>query len=262
MGRGFDGALDVILNSAHSPVFHLWEHGIGQGLLGGKIISQFEQGRIAGELAMAILNGQEVSSVPVVSGEAANRYVVDHKVLARFAIPSELLPESTQIRNKPYGFYERYRTHILLVAGCAVILLPVSLSLFVIIIRLRESKAALETSNARLSVLFEESPLGMILFDDKGEILDCNGNSLDVMGATRSQIIGFNTALNSTPKMRKAIARTLDGVPSVYEGEYTSVTGKKTSVIRVRFNPVLTDSKITQIIATLEDVGRSPRQEC
>lgn len=261
VGKRFVEGLEVILNSAHAPVFHLWEHGLGDGILGGKVISQFEQGRIAGSLILAILKGKPPGDIPVVSGEAANKYVVDHEVMVRFNIPNELLPETIEFRNKPSGFYDKYRVHVLLVAGCAVILLPISIMLIIIVLRLRESKVALETSNARLRVLFEESPLGMILFDEKGEIIDCNDNFVEIMGSSRHELIGFNSALDSTPQMRKAIARALGGIPAVYEGEYTSITGNKSSFIRVRFNPVLTNARTMQVIATLEDIGRSPKHD-
>ena len=47
VSRSFEDALEFILKHANVPVLHLWEHGLGQGILGGRIISHREQGRIA-----------------------------------------------------------------------------------------------------------------------------------------------------------------------------------------------------------------------
>jgi PAS domain S-box-containing protein len=118
------------------------------------------------------------------------------------------------------------------------------------------AEEALRESEHRHRVIFENSPLGMIRFDPDGMILDCNEKFIRMMGTDREQLIGFNTARQSTPKMQEAIARALAGEPSVYEDVFTPVTGGKTAYLRVIFNPVTPGHSPTAVIATVEDVTR------
>ncbi len=114
----------------------------------------------------------------------------------------------------------------------------------------------LRDSELRHRVIFENSPLGMIRFSKDGVILDCNDRFVDLMGATREELIGFNSSRNSSPEMRDALNKALAGEPSSFENYYTSVMGNKTSYLHVVFNPVNKGSSPTEVIATLEDVSK------
>ena len=119
----------------------------------------------------------------------------------------------------------------------------------------------LRESEQRHRVIFENAPLGMIRFSNDGTILDCNDRFISLMGSSREKLIGFNTARQSTPVMRETIKRALAGETAVYEDEYTSITGGKTTYLRVVFNPVNPGQSPTGVIATLEDVGDRKRRE-
>lgn len=253
--KSFDASLDFIMGNAKGPVFHLWEHGLGQGIVGGKVVSHIEQGRLAGLIALDIINGESPNDIPVMSGEEANRYIVDYAALKRWGIDEDRLPARTQILNKPVSPFKRYRTEIIFIAICAVLLASLSGTLFIIALRLNHSRMELLDSNSKLNVMFSETPLGMILFDPHGTILDCNDVFVQLMGSTKEALIGFNTAMQSTRKMREAIGRAMQGEKSAYRGRYTSLTGQKTTFLNIRFTPVIREGVLVNIIATLEDLG-------
>ncbi len=108
-------------------------------------------------------------------------------------------------------------------------------------------------SERRHRVIFEYSPLGMIHFDTDGVIKDCNEPFARLMGSTRDELLGFNTAKNTSPEMSGALKKALSGQPSLYEDYYTSVTGGKIAYLRVVFNPVTLGKEKTEVIATIED---------
>ena len=118
----------------------------------------------------------------------------------------------------------------------------------------QRAETALRESEHRHRIIFEKSPLGMVLFDPTGTIVDCNDKFIEFMGSSRQKLIGFNTARQSSPKMQDAIRKALDGKVSLYEDSYTSITGNLTRDLRVLFNPVTPDVTPTQVIATLEDI--------
>ena len=164
-GRSFEDGLGFILGHAAAPVFHLWEHGIGQGIVGGKVISHREQGRLAGGLVLRILDGEPAHALPVVEGDDANRQVFDHAALTRFGIGEALLPDGSDIRNRPVSVISRYMTHILLAAALVCVLVTLVAALLHHVFRLRSAKARLMDSEARYKALFNANADGILVAD-------------------------------------------------------------------------------------------------
>jgi len=125
----------------------------------------------------------------------------------------------------------------------------------------KQVETALRHSESHHRIIFEKSPLGMIRFSEDGTILDCNEQFVQLMGSSREKLIGFNTARQSTPKMREVIHKALAGNTAVYENEYTSVTGDRTTHLRVVFNPIHPGRNPTGVIATLEDITERKQQD-
>ncbi|MGE4505541.1 MAG: PAS domain S-box protein, partial [Desulfovibrionaceae bacterium] len=127
-----------------------------------------------------------------------------------------------------------------------------------------ERKSALENlqdSERRLRTIYENSPMGLIRFDENGVISDCNTRCIHMFGSSYEELMGFDARHRSTPPMRAALSRALGGRMAVYDDEYTSVTGGKTIQLRAVFNPVLHERGKTEVIATLEDVAERKRHE-
>jgi len=124
------------------------------------------------------------------------------------------------------------------------------------ITRMREAEEVLRESEHRHRVIFENSPLGMARFSERGEILDCNDSFARLMGTTRERLSGFNPLPKTNPKMREVMKRALAGERSVYEDYYTSVSGGVTAYMRLVYNPVNPGQSPTEIIATLEDFSQ------
>lgn len=121
--------------------------------------------------------------------------------------------------------------------------------------------ADLADSEQRHRTIFENSPLGLIRFTTEGAISDCNSRFIQLMGSSYEELIGFNTLNKSTTEMRKCLAKAINGQMAVYEDEYTSITGGKTTHIRVCFNPVNVAQPPTEVIGTLEDITERKAQE-
>ena len=54
------GFEQLVREHTGAPIFHLWEHGMGDGVLGGVLVSHAEQGRRAGLIARADANAAAV----------------------------------------------------------------------------------------------------------------------------------------------------------------------------------------------------------
>lgn len=145
----FYQSLELIINSASVPVYHLWYHGLGQGIIGGEVISHYEQGRKAAEMALLILDGRQVSSVQLLD-KSPNIYIFDYNVLSEYGIDLDRLPNGTTLINMPNNDFEKVRNILLVIIG--------SLSLIVLvmsyILRIkRKAQVEFESMNQELQEL-------------------------------------------------------------------------------------------------------------
>lgn len=148
----FNNAIDLIRENLDAPLFHLWEHGMGKGVFGGKIISHFQQGKTAAIQVCSILSGKSLSSIQLVS-ESPNIFMFDQNQINKHAIAIDKLPQGSIIINKPVTFLEKYTWLIVRLLAVFLLLILLILVLSFSIIRRRKIEKKLKTQNADISKL-------------------------------------------------------------------------------------------------------------
>lgn len=146
---GFEELTRKISDNSRVPVFHLYDFGLNNGAIGGCMLSGRLQGEHAGKLAVRILNGEQVSRIPVEVSKNTS-CMFDYEQLARFNIPVDKLPKDSEIINKPFSFFEAYKS-LVIMAGIIFSLLVV----FIIILlsylgKISRMKSELQKSNEGL----------------------------------------------------------------------------------------------------------------
>jgi light-regulated signal transduction histidine kinase (bacteriophytochrome) len=86
------------------PVFSLNKNTLGSGVVGGKVNDGLAQGRVAGEMAVAVLRGTPPRAIGI-QRESPNPYVFDYRQLERWHIPQSALPPASIFINRPRSFY-------------------------------------------------------------------------------------------------------------------------------------------------------------
>ena len=126
----------------------------------------------------------------------------------------------------------------------------------------KNTEMEIQEREKNLRTIYENSPVGMIHFDSKGTIINCNDKFIELMGSSREKLIGFNTAKQTENEgVRAAILKALAGETAEFEGGYTSVTGSKTNFLRMAFNPTEPGTSPTEVITTVEDVSERMNME-
>lgn len=122
---------------------------------------------------------------------------------------------------------------------------------------------ALMESEERYRMIFEHSPLGIVHCSVDGTVLDCNEKFAEIIGAPREAIIGMNLPTTITDKrMLQGLQDALDGKLGRYEGDYTSVTGKKTTAVRALATRLTTpDGRVLGAVGICEDRTEQKRAE-
>jgi PAS domain S-box-containing protein len=127
----------------------------------------------------------------------------------------------------------------------------------------KRAEEVLQESEERYRMIFNHSPLGFMHFDARGIIRDFNAKFPEIIGAPRERILGFNMLEKlSDPAMLQAIKEALDGRVGYYEGDYTSVTGARTTPLRVVYDRITTeDGKVLGGVGIFEEIAERKRAE-
>ncbi|TWH47659.1 diguanylate cyclase (GGDEF)-like protein [Sporomusa sp. KB1] len=144
-----------LIEGSSAPVFTTAELLMGKGCIGGSLLSPKLHGSVAGGVVKRILNGENINLIPIID-EKSVYFSLDNNVLKRFAIPLDRLPPDSKIINKPFSFYEAYKSRIYLLLAVFTTLL-VLIGYLVMNIKLRRKvEATLRENNEELTALYEE----------------------------------------------------------------------------------------------------------
>lgn len=139
-------AVKLITGAATVPVFRMMEEGIGEGLLGGNVVSMRKSGEEAAGMAMDIINGKNSGEIGVV-GDSPNIYCVDELVMKAYGLDMKMLPEGTKIVNYRQPFFQRNKE--VLIPGGILIGMLLVVVLVSLIDNLRRRRLYRELEEAR-----------------------------------------------------------------------------------------------------------------
>jgi signal transduction histidine kinase len=105
----FYQTLKNILEAANIPVYHLYEHGIGQGIVGGKPISHYQMARKA---LNKVVNSSdnELWNDTLITNMPGGKYIVDYKAAKQFGLNTGAIPENTTLINQPSSTFQIDKT--------------------------------------------------------------------------------------------------------------------------------------------------------
>lgn len=127
--QGYDYTLfestRLVSDSAKIPVYKTDELGIGDGFLGGVVISYENMGALAGQMTMEILQGTPSDEIAIRT--TPYHPMFDENVMKQYGISEKNLPEDAVIVNYEPTFWENYSKVLIPVAVIIVILLLIIL---------------------------------------------------------------------------------------------------------------------------------------
>lgn len=152
----FEESVKRIVNKSVVPIFHLYEHGIGDGLIGGVVISHHEQATAAAAMAHRYLDeGISLSDIPVLSN-SPNLPMYDYQVLKNYNLNPKVLPDQTFFINKPQSILDIYFKEVLISLFVLVILIILIIYLSIYIRKAKHIEEHLNVRTHELEDLYEE----------------------------------------------------------------------------------------------------------
>lgn len=130
-GKNYNSHQSVQLVSEYAPVpaLRMVSGGIGEGLLGGNIVSMELSGKLAAEMANAIAHGKDCAEYDVIV-DSPNIYYIDEAVMRKFNLNLNLIPKDAEVINHLPSFWEEHYTIIIPAAIIVILLLIVIVLLF------------------------------------------------------------------------------------------------------------------------------------
>jgi len=204
-------SLPMVAKEANAPVFVLDDVDVGNGAVGGYVLSWAAQGRVASQMAVRVLNGESPETIPI--AKTPNVYLFDREALQRWGLDERDLPLGNTLLNRQTSGRESYKWYV--IGGVSLILAEALLILEMLWLRARRKKveSALAKSEERFSKAFRQSPLSITLASAKdSRYIDVNKTFEQVTGWSRKEVIGrtpFEVGLWDDPEAKVAIAKRL-----------------------------------------------------
>lgn len=193
----------VALVSQHSqvPVYTLWDHYLGQGVVGGHLTQSVSQGQAAAAVARRILNGEDAGTIPVIK-QSPKEYIFDNDQLDRFHIKKSSLPAESAYINEPHTFYYRYKGLVWGISGLIIALIIIILLLGANAIIRRQAL----TARNQLAMIVESSDDAIVSLNLDGTIQSWNEGAKKIYGYSAAETIGQNIKMLVPPDSQQEIA--------------------------------------------------------
>jgi PAS domain-containing protein/ABC-type uncharacterized transport system substrate-binding protein len=185
----FATGMKKIVSASPVPVYHLWRHGIGGGLMGGIVVSHYHQARAAALMVLDILhNGKSPGSIPV-TDKSPNVCMFDASLMARWHLDASRLPSGAELVNPvPHSFtrilsdsrvvYLAMAAILAALAGVLVLLRRIKrMQRMDVQNRLDAACRGMQDSREYLKSIMDSLPEALVLLDCDGRIVDWNRNA-------------------------------------------------------------------------------------
>ncbi|MDC7221829.1 MAG: ATP-binding protein [Spirochaetales bacterium] len=249
----FSESFDLIYEQANGPIYHLWEHGFGRGILGGCVVNHVRQGEEAGKLALRILEGESPSQIPILE-ESPNIYLFDYKELQKNRSFKRNLPEEYELINSPFISRQRLNT--------IIVILALSLLAFLLVIMaFVHLNGKVKESRDRFAMFFDDNPVNLILVDpDNGQIKDANKAAVDFYGYSYEELTNLKIyEINqfSTPEINRGMEKASADRQNYFIFRHKLKNGEIKDV-EIFSGPLKSEGK-TYLLSAVHDISEKSR---
>jgi len=111
-------SVPLVVSAANAPVFVMDDVDFRAGAVGGDLVNWADDGRVAADMTVRVLNGEKPEDIPIAKSHDA--YLFDWGAMRRWGLKAGTLPLGSIVLNRPPSFWQLYRWYVL--AGILVVL--------------------------------------------------------------------------------------------------------------------------------------------
>lgn len=185
-------SVPLVVGAANAPVFVMDDVDFRAGAVGGDLVNWADDGRVAAEIAVRILNGEKPQDIPIVTSN--NAYMFDYLALKRWGLKASALPPGSIIVNRPPNFWQLYGRYVL--AGFFVILAQ-ALAILALLwqrMRRRKAEALLRESEGRFRLVANTAPVMIWMSGTDKLCTFFNQTWLEFTGRSLREQLGYGWA--------------------------------------------------------------------
>ena len=169
-----------IKEESNIPIYGLYEAFLDYGIVGGKLVSRYKQGKEAGFAAIKILNGEKIENIPIMVIKP-DEYMFNYEELHKFKISKKSLPNESVVSNNPLSIYEKVKDIIWYVIFIFLSLIIIIVLLISVVLKTKKINKIIEETKkkAESNILFvrnvvNNAPSMYSVKDKQGRIILAN----------------------------------------------------------------------------------------
>ncbi len=207
---GFYESVRNISDHSAAPVFHMWGHGIGQGLVGGMVVDHYHYAMLSAQIVLDLIEGVPVGGYKVSEKPVNNRYLFDKNAMKQYDLKPRLLPRGTVFINDNPLFTKE---SLLILAGLVLLLLMLTGFIFDIL----KKNRIIKQTEKKYKALFSENRVPIIISDPlTGDILSYNNAAEEAYAVSLHKTLQ-GMVLDGKPTLNTGIRESLYTVMSIQD---------------------------------------------
>jgi len=111
-------SVPLVVGAANAPIFVVDDVDLGEGTVGGYLISWVIDGQVAAKMAVRVLSGEKPQNIPIVRDN--NVYMFDWRALRRWGLSEKNLPAGSTVLYRELSIWQR--TKSIWISGLLIIL--------------------------------------------------------------------------------------------------------------------------------------------
>ncbi len=249
----------MIAGASHVPVYCLLEFNMGNGVMGGEVISGYYQGQAMADIGRRVLDGENPDKIPVLK-HGTNQIVFDYLQLERFNVNESSLPDKSIVINKPFSIFQEYKKEIVTVTLMLSALILTIIALVLNILQRNRAEKALRNSEKKHRKLVSNISDVIVILDTNGTIKYKSPNVTEQFGWDPDELIGQHGLITVHPDDKERIEKELmqiltnDSSKIIVEYEYLCKNGNYKPVELTAVNMV-DDPIINGVLANYKDIS-------
>ena len=171
------------------PMYGLWDFYLNYGIVGGLLTSAVAQGEAVTNMALRVLNGTDIRTIPVLE-KSPNRYMFDFYELKRFGIDVDDFVKDYEVINQPHSFVRKYTKLVVTTISIITVLMIMVLAMRANIQRRKLVEKDLQNRIKFDKVLLDTIPNPIYYKNKDGKFLGCNKSFSQLVGMSKKEVIG------------------------------------------------------------------------
>jgi PAS domain S-box-containing protein len=216
-------AADLWALASNAPVAVTRDVAMRTGILGGFLVSGYDQGKTLGQLAVQVLNGTAMDTLPFVASRGHATF--DDRQMRRWHMDTGRLPPDATVLNREISPLDGLRPHLPLLSVVFGSLLIIILLLLHNTRAQQRARLTLQRSARNFQTLFHSSPDGIVVrHGETGQMVQVNSRFLAMFGYSADEVSGLRAhdLSSNEPGYGKAeiqawYRRTLENGPQTFD---------------------------------------------